>query len=150
MYTHKEKTYCMADIHGEYDRYIKMLEKINFQESDCCYVLGDVIDRSEGGIKILQDMMLRPNVYPILGNHEYMVANCMNWLLREITEESMRDLSPEALQGLSEWMSVGGSATIREFAKLSLEEREYIIEYLSEFALYEEVSAGERELAGRA
>ena len=39
-------TYCISDIHGEYGRYLEMLEKINFSDEDKLYVLGDVIDRN--------------------------------------------------------------------------------------------------------
>lgn len=38
-------TYVASDIHGEYKKYIQMLNKINFSDSDILYVLGDVIDR---------------------------------------------------------------------------------------------------------
>ena len=64
--------YCMSDIHGNYEGYKNLLEKVDFKEEDTLYVLGDVIDRGKQSIKILQDMMIRPNVVPIIGNHEYM------------------------------------------------------------------------------
>jgi serine/threonine protein phosphatase 1 len=38
-------TYVIADIHGCYEQYKALLEKINFSASDTLYVLGDVIDR---------------------------------------------------------------------------------------------------------
>ena len=66
--------YVMSDIHGCYQTYLKMLEKIGLRESDTLYILGDVIDRGKDGIKVLMDMMMRPNVIPLLGNHEYMAA----------------------------------------------------------------------------
>lgn len=40
----KFKTYVMSDIHGCYDKYMKMLEKIGFSEDDTLYVLGDILD----------------------------------------------------------------------------------------------------------
>ena len=65
-------TYVMSDIHGDYERYMKMLEAINLDEDkDTLYILGDVIDFGEGSMKILDDMSSRPNVYPIIGEHEY-------------------------------------------------------------------------------
>ena len=36
-------TYVMSDIHGEYDKYRKMLEQIDFCDEDTLYVLGDVV-----------------------------------------------------------------------------------------------------------
>ena len=62
----------MSDLHGCYDKYNLMLEKIQFNKDDTLYVLGDVVDRGDDGIKILLDMMTRPNIVPILVNHEYM------------------------------------------------------------------------------
>ena len=133
--------YVMADIHGHYDKYKKILEKIQFSDEDTLYVLGDVLDRGPDGIKILQDMMLRANVIPILGNHEYMASNCLAWLMREVTEESIDNIDAERLRGITEWMSVGGDKTIEGFRKLAMEEREDILDYLSEFGLYEVVHA---------
>ncbi len=134
--------YVMADLHGDFERYRKMLEKIQFKEEDILYILGDVIDRGECGMKILQDMMLRPNVLPILGNHEYMASICLEWLTKEVTMESIDKMDADILQGFTEWMDVGGETSIEEFRKLSDEERSDIIEYLMEFALYEVVEAG--------
>ena len=105
--------YVMSDIHGEYRKYMQMLEQIAFTKEDTLYVLGDVVDRGEYGLKILRDMMLRSNVIPILGNHEFMAANCLTWLKREITEENLPTIDHDRLQGLSEWMDVGGMTTIR-------------------------------------
>ena len=66
-------TYVISDLHGDFERYQAMLEKINFDEDrDVLFVLGDVIDYGEGGFQILLDMCSRPNVYPILGEHEVM------------------------------------------------------------------------------
>ena len=63
-------TYVMSDLHGCYDKYAWMLEKIGFGDGDTLYILGDVIDRGPDGIRILLDMMGRKNVIPIIGNHE--------------------------------------------------------------------------------
>ena len=38
-------TYVISDIHGCYDKYTAMLAKINFNDSNILYVLGDVVDR---------------------------------------------------------------------------------------------------------
>ena len=64
-------TYAISDIHGCYDKYIAMLKKIDFKDSDLLYVVGDVVDRGEQPIRVLKDMCLRPNVFPIMGNHDY-------------------------------------------------------------------------------
>lgn len=137
-------TYVISDIHGCFDQYQALLEKINFQDTDTLYVLGDVIDRRPGGIRILQDMMLRPNVIPLLGNHELNAAVCMPWLMGEITEESLAKLDETHLGALRDWLSNGGGCTLNALAELSQEEREDILSYLREFSLYEEIKVGGR------
>lgn len=37
--------YVISDIHGCYNEYIKALKKVNFNDNDTLYVLGDCIDR---------------------------------------------------------------------------------------------------------
>lgn len=38
-------TYVISDIHGEYDMFLDLLEKIGLKEADTLYILGDVLDR---------------------------------------------------------------------------------------------------------
>lgn len=137
--------YCMSDIHGNYEGYKKLLEKVDFKEEDTLYVLGDVIDRGKQSIKILQDMMIRPNVVPIIGNHEYMGIQCLKFLMQEISEDSIATISEDIIRGLLEWQNVGGQATMDEFHKLSREEKQDLIDYLEEFSLYEEVSVNGKD-----
>lgn len=137
--------YCMSDIHGNFEGYKKLLEKANFSDEDTLYVLGDVLDRGSQSLKILQDMMMRPNVIPIIGNHEYMGIQCLKFLMQEISEDSIASLSEDIIQGLLEWQNVGGQATMDEFHKLSMEDKQDIIDYLEEFSLYEEVRANGKD-----
>lgn len=132
--------YVLSDLHGDYEGYLDILQKIHFSEQDVLYVVGDVLDRGRGGLKILQHMMLQPNIYPILGNHEYMGIHCLRFLMQEITEESIASIDAGMVQGLLEWQNVGGTFTMDEFHKLTMEEKQDIVDYLEEFALYEEVT----------
>jgi len=135
-------TYVMSDIHGNYEGYKSLLEKVGFSDGDVLYVLGDVIDRGRRSIKILQDMMLRPNVIPLIGNHEYMGLQCLQFLMQDITEDSIASINEETVRGLLEWQNVGGQATMDEFHKLNREEKQDIVDYLEEFSLYEEITVG--------
>ena len=134
----------MSDIHGRFDKYQEMLELIEFVPRDTLYVLGDVIDRGPDGIKIMQDMMLRPNVFPLLGNHEFTAAVCLPWLMKEVTDQSLDALDETQIAALSEWITNGGGPTLRSLKQLSREEREDILEYVQEMELYTEVEAGGR------
>lgn len=136
--------YVISDLHGCFEAYQRMLETISFAPTDILYVLGDVIDRGPDGVRILQDMMLRPNVIPLLGNHEFTAAVCLPWLMEEITNRSIRALEGEQIAALSEWMLNGGQPTLLSLRRLTPEERMDILEYLREMDLYAEVKAGGR------
>ena len=49
--------YILADIHGMYDKFIRMLDKINMTDEDILYVLGDMVDRGPHPIKVVQKIM---------------------------------------------------------------------------------------------
>ena len=70
-------TYVLSDIHGNLQRFKSIMAQINLQTNDTLYVLGDVIDRYAGGIKILRQIMRMPNAKMLIGNHEYMMLNAI-------------------------------------------------------------------------
>ena len=137
--------YVMSDIHGMYDKYKQMLETIQFNDNDTLYILGDVIDRGSEPVKILLDMMSRKNVYPMLGNHEYMAIQCMEWLSKEITEENLKGVNQDKLNRLYDWLNNGGYSTVKAFKALDPELRQQVIDYIYEFTLVEEVSVNNYE-----
>lgn len=132
--------YVMSDIHGSYDKYIEILNKINLSSKDTLYILGDVIDRGDEGIKILLDMMRRPNIIPILGNHEYMAYDVLSKLNIEITDDFEKHMDMKTMLAWQDWLHNGGESTQREFISLHHSQRERILDYLLEFSVYEIVS----------
>ena len=138
--------YVMSDIHGQYEAYMQMLEKINFSDEDELYVLGDVVDRGTTPIKILQDMSMRANVFPIMGNHDYMAYNMLAKLSVEITEQNYgTHLTDRDIKTLTLWMADGGDTTRADVRKLTRDEQSARLEYMLEFAPYEELSVGGRD-----
>lgn len=132
--------YIISDIHGCYEEYRELLEKIKFSDTDELFVLGDAVDRGPEPMKVLQDMMMRPNVYPILGNHDYIALTILKKLNVEIREDNVEThLSKEDILDYFYWHKDGGKTTIEKFKELSREEREEILEYLEEFSIYNEI-----------
>ncbi len=129
--------YVISDIHGYYKEYLELLKKIKFKDSDNLYVLGDIVDKGPEPVKVLQDMMLRVNVFPLLGNHDY---SAMKLLLAK--QKGRDGLSAEEQMELKAWMQDGGAVTAKQFMELSEEEREDILDYMEEFLLYGEVKVG--------
>lgn len=64
--------YVISDIHGCYDEYIKMLELIKFSDEDELYILGDIFDRGDKPLEILDHILGSYNIHLLKGNHEKM------------------------------------------------------------------------------
>lgn len=60
--------YCISDIHGYYDLFCRLLEKIKFSGADKLYVLGDMIDKGPDSIRLAKLLFSMPNVFCIAGN----------------------------------------------------------------------------------
>ena len=138
-------TYVISDIHGEYDMFVDLIDKISLKESDTLYILGDVLDRGPHPIKTLMKLMEMPNAVCMVGNHELMALECLEFLMKEITEESIDELDEEKANNLISWMQNGSAATIKEFRELDKEEQESVIEFIKEFLIYEELSIGGKD-----
>ena len=69
--------YCVSDIHGELDKFERLLELIQFSDADQLYIIGDVIDRGAMGEDILQKIMSASNMTMLLGNHEQMCLDTL-------------------------------------------------------------------------
>lgn len=137
--------YVMSDLHGMVDKYKMMLEKLNLQPEDALFVLGDVIDKGEDGIRILADMRYRSNIYPVLGEHEYFAKKLLPVFEDADSKEECESLLTDETKGLYDlWMMSGGEPTLEGFLNLSGEDRESIIDYLGEFEPYEQVEAAGR------
>lgn len=81
------KTYVIGDIHGMYGSYIEIMKRMT--SKDHLIILGDVIDRGTGGIRIIQDIMQRkqnkqnnPEITFMLGNHEMQFLETVATMIR--------------------------------------------------------------------
>jgi len=135
--------YAISDIHGQYDLYVKMLNKISFSDNDTLYVLGDVVDRGNKPMEVLFDMMQRKNVKPLLGNHD-------NRMLEVLLEHDLKSLKEaEVIRNedplMDGWLCDGGKTTISEYCVLEEEKKKEVIEYLKTFQLIDAVTAGNKK-----
>ena len=139
-------TYVIADIHGEYDMFMDLLDKISLQDSDTLYVLGDILDRGPHPVKTLKTLMEMPNAICLVGNHELMALESLKFLMQEVTAENIKQLDSEMLDGFLVWVEHnGGRTTIDEFRGLDRDEQKEVIEYLRDFLVYEELEVGGKD-----
>ncbi len=131
--------YAVSDLHGSYDKFKKLLEKIKFSDNDFLYVVGDIVDYGEEPIELLTDLSMRYNVIPIVGDHDYRALKLLTELDKMLKGGSP---DPEVLSEMTQWIQDGGQKTMEGFKELDDDMKEGVLEYLADMSLYEEVEAG--------
>lgn len=131
--------YAISDLHGCYDKYIRMLERIKFSDDDTLYVLGDVVDRGPDGIKILLDMFERRNVIPLRGNHDELALKLLSLTVKK------EDVGNEIIEISQMWFSDGGIPTYKAFKELKLQDKKKLLAYMRTFFYFQDIEVGERK-----
>lgn len=138
-------TYVMSDIHGCYDAFLKMLDKIKFADGDILIIDGDVLDRGDKPIATLIHIMKNKNMELLCGNHELMAVLCLKLLIVEYTEETLKQFDMSKMGQLMEWQQNGGTPTMRDLRKYSKETQKTIYNYLTRLKLYKELEINDQK-----
>ena len=113
--------YVVSDIHGRLDRLKKLVELISLKDEDTLYVLGDMVDRGEESIEVIQYVMDKKNIKALMGNHDRMMLKA----LRDMDEDEIR-----------RWNKNANNITIEGFNKLSDEEKSEVLDFLDSLKYY--------------
>lgn len=133
-------TFVLSNLHGNLEKFLAMLDKIRFSDADVLYVLGDSTDYGEKTAELLTDMSMRTNVYPIAGEHDFLALRMLSGFEKMLASGAAPDAGFAAQ--MTAWVANGGQATLDGYRALDADMREGVLDYLSDFALFEEVPVG--------
>lgn len=122
--------YVVSDIHGYYNRFISLLEKIKFSNNDTLYILGDIIDRGPEIAELVDFVVNTPNIKMILGNHEDMFLRY--WDTHSYNDKSL-------------WYYNGGSFTDMAFSELPIEKVKSYVEYFKKLPIELEIDVNNQK-----
>lgn len=128
-------TYVLSDIHGNEGRFASILKQIDLKPEDTLYVLGDVVDRYSGGVRILRRLMAMPNAKLLLGNHEYMMLRALGHPCDSNVDDG---------RAVEHWYRNGGGVTHRSWKFQRRAVRREIIEYLHSLPLHYDIEVNGR------
>lgn len=118
-------TYIMSDIHGHYSEFRKMLKTIEFDDSDTLYIIGDIMDRGNENLKMLNYVYLSPNIHLLMGNHE------------DLLIQSYRaEFGIDRKYCETVWISNGGYKTKDELQKIKRKKLEEYLDYIESLPMY--------------
>ena len=132
-------TYVLSNLHGYFDEFQRMLQTISFHaDRDILYILGDLVDYGPQPMELINDLSVRLNVYAIAGEHDYTAARMLTEF--EQMQSGKKAPSPDFMQEMSDWIHDGGQTTMEGYRALDADGREGVLDYLTDLALYEEVT----------
>ena len=105
-------TYVTSDIHGCYDLYLKMLDLIKFSNTDSLYIIGDVFDRGDKTLELIEHIRNHSNIYLLKGNHEQ--------IFEQYFETKKATL----------WIMNGGRSTYEKLMKLGFKYQSELYDYI--------------------
>lgn len=115
--------YLMADVHGDFRAFKKALKQIHFNAGeDQLILIGDILDRNEQGIEILQyitPFLKDGSIILLKGNHELF---CEMYLEGTLDERR--------------WDIYGGRATIAAVKKMNQNEQKELLRFLKALPHY--------------
>ncbi len=129
--------YVIADIHGCYEEYMELMQKIKLSDKDHLYILGDALDRGPEPMKVLLDIMKRQNVTYIIGNHDYLFLYFIRKLGMDLS--NVDNMSEDDVSDFQRYLEDGGLTSIEAFMKLTLTEKQKICDFLENANVYDEV-----------
>ena len=135
------KTYVLSDLHGHYEVFKAMLNKIDFDDQDTLYILGDVCDRGPRSLEIYFEIQKHKNMILLRGNHEIMMRE-------SLMKDNDINSNPYRL-----WQQNGGRQTVisyhRYLNKINIDVDEYtkrrrtffkeMIDYIQSLPCYKEI-----------
>lgn len=119
-------TYVMSDIHGKGKWFNSILNQIQLRDCDKLYILGDIIDRGEDGIQLLEYIKKKGNIELLLGNHELLMLDAME--LYQSGGYSLRGVS-QAEEWLL-WGYNGGLSTFKGLQSYTQSGIDNLIDYI--------------------
>ncbi len=118
--------YLLSDIHGEYDLFMRLLEKIRFSKEDSMIICGDILDKGPDCVKLAKFVFRTPNIRCILGNHEYSFLNYYEAMMKAVSQnfdEVLQTLQHYFPDGhLLDWETIDAIEALPAY----IEEKEFI------------------------
>lgn len=125
-----DRILAISDIHGEHDKFLKLLEKTEFNPvCDLLVVCGDLIDRGTQNlatIRTCRELREKGAAVLLKGNHEQFAQECLGDIIYE-----------RSSQALQCWVNNnGGSNAYDEFVNLSKTELKDLLTFFKTLPLY--------------
>lgn len=132
--------YAVSDLHGCFEKYQRLLERLDLQEDDTLYVLGDIVDRGNRPMELVKDLYKRENIVCLCGNHD----RDARLMLRTFAMPSDGYDDDRLMEDYQMWLYDGGAVTYESFMELSSDDKRLVLGFLGSLSSHRTVETGGR------
>lgn len=106
------KNYVIGDVHGQKNALLKLLDKINYSDSDNLFFVGDLINRGPDSLGVLRLAQQLSNAKFVLGNHDYYL------IYQKLTQQSNEILLADDIDQIIDWLRLQNSVIVDQDLRL--------------------------------
>ena len=135
--------YVTSDVHGCFDKFMKLLKMIDLKGEDTLYILGDLVDRGPRNVDTVIQAASRKNIRVLMGNHDYLASLMIKKFCMDDgpeDPETLRAKAPELWDIRQAWLSDGGEATREEIMRQPKLIKDVIRRFLGRQPVFEEIT----------
>ena len=133
-------TYIVCGLNGDLEKFNALKEKAGITDRDVIYPLGGL---AGGDLGLLTELSMMANAYPIMSVADYKALRMLGGFDKMLKNGGTPDA--DYISEMQSWMLEGGKEILDAFRELDGDMREGIIDYLSDFALFEEADVKGKE-----
>ncbi len=133
-------TYVVCGLNGDLNKFNELKEKAGITDRDVIYPLGGLAAKDLG---LLTELSMMANAYPIMSVSDYKALRMLGGFDKMLKNGGTPDET--YIAEMQSWMFEGGKDVLDAFRELDSDMREGIIDYLSDFALFEEADVKGKE-----
>lgn len=137
--------YVISDLHGQYAAMMRMLDTIEFSDSDELYILGDIIDRGPKGLFIYDYIKDKPNIHMLKGNHEVMLSDLELSAHGKLLDYEAIMSSRKALQCMLQCERNGGKITYSQLVERGEEYTKEFLRFLHGLPFFYKITVNDKK-----
>lgn len=129
---------AVSDLHGDYDGFCELLDKVKFTENDALIIVGDILEKGQQSLQLLckvTEMAEQGNVFLVLGNNDTVL---LDWETDEWSYEDVLNYAKRAwgtvIRNMAESLGVSLNTTedLQELEQLAERQYKEQIDFLKE------------------
>ena len=136
-------TYVAAGVRGNHTLFKELLSEIRFGKKDYLFLIGDLMGNPDETMDLLEELSYAENIWTVASAGDRLTYECLSGFENALKAGGTPD--PVFLQKMQAWAAAGGRELLDAFRALDADQKEGILDYLSEIPPVEKVTVKDKD-----